>query len=261
MHTTLASHIELQIRIASEFVIRYMPIGLEPEVIYEELIGNEEMAQAFANAAKYLPPVAMSKRMSIIIDDWGMQSVNVKLPPCDKYPTYLWPQQSTNWPMLTRQSRLHRALALPLRVTRDWRMLHETFSRMEAQMPPQALACIMPWIRQLVAEWEAENPRPVMTKPSKMRRELNRDVDAILDGRAPKRFPRLTEQLNTVCLSGKALFSQYRMLTATNTNPSPSMVIVEAPRTLPDWLITHTQDVLEDWAAEQAERATLERKQ
>lgn len=253
MHSALHSFITNKINEASQFVLRHMPIHLETDEVYEDLIGNKEIAQAFANAVKYLAPNGLSKRMFLLFEEWGPIQINVRLQPTDKYPMFLLPQVSTmaaNIP-IPRESKLSQALQLPMRVARDWQMLRYVFSRLSNDVDDaQALACLMPWIRLLIAEMKAD--LPAVNHPSKDRRKIDQEIKAILSERMARKFPRMTEQLNQVCLSGKALFSQYRMLEACSSNPTISPIIIDPANGVPDWVATHMDEVLEDWKAEMA---------
>ena len=253
MHRTLNAHITEAINDASTFVLRHMPVNATTDEIYEDLIGDPQMAEAFANAAKYLPPNSLHKRITIPSEEYGRLSLNVRLTPTDKYPAFLMPQRTIDQKPLTHESRLSQALALPIRVARDWVMLKWAYEKLEANVDDaQALACLLPWMRELVAEWEKAYPTHPSFKPSRDRQAINRDVYAIMNERIPKRFPRVTEQLNSVCLSGKAMFSQYRMLKACSTNLDTAPVSVDVVAfELPVWLLMDMGEVLDDWKEEQ----------
>ena len=253
MHRTLNAHITEAINDASTFVLRHMPVNATTDEIYEDLIGDPQIIEAFANAVKYLPPQHLHRRISIPSEEYGMLSLYVRLTPTDKYPTFLMPPQHTiDQRPLTRESRLSQALALPMRVARDWGMLKWAYDKLEAGVGnTHALACLMPWMRELVAEWEQAHPISTVFKPNRDRQAINRDVQAIMNERIPKQFPRITEQLNSVCLSGKALFSQYRMLKACGTNSDVTSVSVDVTFEPPTWLMLHLVEVLDDWKEEQ----------
>ena len=257
MHGNLFDHIKGSIANANAFVLRHMPLNLTHDEIYEDLVGDPEIAQAFANAAQYLPPSSLSKHMVIETEEWGMLTLSVKLQPTEKYPAFLFPKQSL---FLTRESKLSRALQLSMRVEQEWQMLFYAFNKMQDYVDPSIVAFLFPWIRELIAEWREQNPIMAFIK-SKQRVAIDREVNAILSDRAPRNFPRLTEELNAVCRSGKALFSQYRMLESTHSNAPPSPVLVTSSYSRPVslWLIEHVGDVLADWCKEREERAECER--
>lgn len=252
MHRTLNVHIIEAINDASTFVLRHMPINATTDEIYEGLVDDPQMIAAFANAAKYLPPNGLHKRITIHSEEYGMLSLHVRLTPTDKYPAFLLPQRTTDQIPLTRESRLSQALALPIRVARDWGMLKWAYEKLEANVDDaQALACLLPWMRELVAEWEQAHPISTVFKPNRDRQAINRDVQAVMSERIPKQFPRITEQLNSVCLSGKALFSQYRMLKACSTNLDVTSVSVDVTSEPSTWLVLDMGEVLDDWKEEQ----------
>ena len=254
MHPYLYTAVEESIAEARQFMLRTMPIGLTNDQIYESLLGDAQVAQAFANAARYLPTGGLSRRVTTMTEDYGTLSLNIRLTPTEKYPVFLIPKDI---PVFSRKSDLSRALALPFRVARDWHMLGFAFTRLANDVDDvNALAFIFPWIREIISRWNEEHPGPVLDRrqrPSRVRGLIDKDVKAILSEKTPHRFPRLGEQLNNVCRSGKTLFSQYRMLEASHSGSPPSPVVLESPTaSVPDWLVTHLNEVLDEWKEELA---------
>src|SRR5580765_1683249 len=103
MNVILYKHIRDEIETASSFVLRHMPIGLSTDQIYEDIVGKPEIAQAFAAAAKYLPPNAFNKRITVAAEEWGPLSLTLRLPPSPRYPMYLMASATVYGPVLTRE--------------------------------------------------------------------------------------------------------------------------------------------------------------
>ena len=262
MHTTLFDHINGAMREASTYVLRFMPINLTPAQVYEGLLQDQAMAQAFKAAVKYLTPSSLNRRINVTVGG-AATSLNLRLPSTEQYPFYLMPA-STAATKITPESELGQALAIPLQVARDWESLSWVFNRMTTEVDVRALAVLFPWIVDLVEQWERDNPRPTTmrpVKPSKTRLEVERDIRLIAGGRVPGRFPRLTSDLSTLCKSGRTLFSQYRMIEASYRAGDLSMPFVTVERSvaiMPAWVPEHLDMVLADWREEEMDRIDME---
>ena len=252
MNTTLFDYINGAMLEASTYVLRFMPINLTPAQVYEGLLQDQAMAQAFKAAVKYLTPSSLNRRINVTVGG-AATSLNLRLPSTEQYPFYLMPA-STAATKITPESELGQALAIPLQVARDWESLSWVFSRMATEVEDvRALAVLFPWIVDLVEQWERDNPRPHTmrpTKPSKARLEIEKDIKLITSGRVPGRFPRLTSDLSTLCKSGRTLFSQYRMIEASYRAGDLSMPFATVERSvaiMPAWVPEHLDMVLADW--------------
>jgi hypothetical protein len=137
-------------------------------------------------------------------------------------------------------------------VAREWEMLSYAFERLNSELEPGVLAFLMPWIREPVNEWVDANtyPRDQRYRPSKARMNIDRDIKAILSGRTPSRFPRMTEELNALCLSGRKLFAQFRLLESSYKSGDltmPPITIERGSNLTPLWVQEHLNSVIEEW--------------
>ena len=252
MNTTLYDHVMTEMRTATEFVCRNMPVNIAPELAYEDLLGDSKMAAAFKEAVKYLQPSTLHKRVTVEVGG-RVLAMNLRFPVTEKYPMYLMPA-STAAVALTPESALAQALATPIRVASDWMALTRAFDRMNDNVEPEIMALLFPWMVPLIEKWAEDNPKPYGWNPrarrAKQRTEIDREVVKITRGKVPSSFPTLTSKLNNLFISGRALFAQYRMLEASYRAAdlvTPIITIDRAQSLTPDWVDEHLSMVISDW--------------
>jgi hypothetical protein len=248
MNQHLMSFIDKKLEEASSFVTRYMPIDLSTDAIYEGLVGEPHVAAAFREAVKYLPPSSvLSRRASVKLDGRELM-VSLRLQPTEKYSVFLMPKYEL---VVTRESELGQAMALAIQVSCEWEMLTKTWNSFKALVPDTTiLAFLFPWLREIMLEFHF-GLLDVGVKLKSERLQIEREVKAIHRRAIPKRFPRLSIELNQVCQSGKRLFGQYRMLeAATKDADRAALSIDRASNLAPDWLALHTEEVLAAWQEE-----------
>ena len=252
MHSTLYEHVVAEMKTASDFVCRNMPVNITPEQAYEDLLGSAEMAEAFKNAVKYLAPSPLRSRVMVMVDDKLIQ-MNLRFPVTEKYPMYLMPV-STAAITLAPESKLAEALATPIRVASNWMALSRAFDQMNNHVEPEVIALLFPWVVGLIERWAEDNPRTPGFNPraryAKMRTDIDKEVVKITRGRVPARFPTLTSKLNDLCVSGRTLFSQYRILESSYKLAellTPVITIDRSPTLIPEWVDEHLNMVIADW--------------
>ena len=141
-------------------------------------------------------------------------------------------------------------------------MLLQVFEQLAIHVEARELAFLMPWTRELIQQWMDEYPQPEHSrgKLSKVRiainkdiRDiLNKDIRDILNEKPLARFPLLTSNLNTLCLSGRALFAQYRLLESSykaNELELPPVTIERGSGLVPLWVHEDLDIVTTDWKA------------
>lgn len=255
MHTILKEYVDKQLDEASGFVLKYLPINLTTNQIYESLIEEPHVIKAFAEATQYLPTASMHKRVDAMYGDTNLKLL-LRFQPTEKYNVFLMPKYDLK---INSQSELGKALALPVKLATDWEMLSKVWSRMAGQVGDVGmLALLFPWLQEIFIGFD-----PAKTdkwpKIKSEQEKILREVRKIMAGRVPNRFPRLTARLNEVCRSGRTLLSQYRMLEATFNIESLTSSPVSIERmglSLPEWLNQHMDEVLQDWAEEELERTS-----
>ena len=167
----------------------------------------------------------------------------LRLPPTDVDNTYFIPVEGF---AINPESKLAQALKLPLQVAQQWVTLKEAFDRLSNVTEAAQIAMLMPWLREMV------DPNTAGSIGGQ-KREVNniaKEVKIITQGNVPNKFPRLTSQLNRVCLSGKPLFTQYRLLmdTVNETEGTlPPIVVVRTDNLIPAWFHRHMEEVVDDW--------------
>lgn len=246
MHDNLKQLIRNQIITATDFTCGHMPVDLPEEQIYEDLfggiVGGEIILRAFRAAGRHLQPASLIKRASVVANG-QMIVCNLRLASTDKDNHYFVPIAGF---AITPESKLARALTLPLQVARQWAMLRQAFDRLADVADTMQIAMLMPWLRDMVDERTIEQ----LCLRKIEQRKVERDVKVITCGDVPNRFPRLTSELNKVCLSGKALFTQYRLLTDASNEGKltvPPIAVMQTESLLPKWFVAHMIEVLGDW--------------
>lgn len=249
MNPHLMKYIDKKLDEAANFVIRYMPVDMPTDRIYEDLVGEPHVLAAFREAIKYLPPSSLSRRAVLKLDDLTL-NVSLRFNPTDAYPVFLMPSYDL---AVTQESELGQALGMAIQVTREWEMLIKTWERFKEAVPdPHTLGFLFPWLREIMLEFHI-GLLDVNIKLKAERMKLEREVRAIQRRMPPKHFPRLSIELNRVCQSGKKLFGQYRMLEASTRDNDLSrapLSIDRATNLSPAWLAEHMNECISDWFAE-----------
>ena len=92
--------------------------------------------------------------------------------------------------------------------------------------------------------------RNVRSRATKERNDIQKEVVRILRGRVPTRFPTLTSSLHDLCVSGRALFSQYQMLESSCRQAELAAPIITIERDMalvPEWVNDHLNLMTQDW--------------
>ena len=253
MHSVLRTYITEQMETAASFVLRYMPIHLDSTQIYEGLVRDPKLLDAFSVASQHLPPNNSHKRATVEMDGVLVQ-FNLRLASCDKYPMYLMPKTPF---VITRESELGRALEVPMRVAAQWDALFHVFNRIanavEAPEDVGILMLLFPWLEPMIEEYVRHHPIDRKAGRRSMKREIDRELKVMLSGKTPDRFPALTPELNEICRSGRALMAQYQMLESSLSSGSlvePPLTVVRSPSpSLRPWpgMVTALDEILSDW--------------
>lgn len=256
MDQALLSFIDNKIEEATTFVCKHLPVNLPDNDIYEGLVGEPHVLEAFRNAGRYLPPTNLNKHITLKLGDETL-SVQVRLGPTEKYPVFLMPKYDLT---ITRESDLGQAMALARKVAGEWDTLVYVWERFRFNVPdPHALGFVFPWLREMFLDFDLHN-LPVIPHRRSQREDILREAAKIVQRTTPNHFPRLSPDLNVVCQSGKRLFGQYRMLESaasqTELTKAPLVISRGPDKLVPQWVREHTDEALIDW---QEEREAIER--
>jgi hypothetical protein len=247
MNAYLRRFVQNRIEEAADFVLGHMPIDLPPQQVYQDLFGGiagGEILNKFRAAGEHLVPAVFAKRTSVMMKDM-MLTFMLRLPPTDVDNVYFMPIEGF---FINPESKLAQALKLPLHVAQQWVMLREAFDKLADVTDAKQIAMLMPWLRDMVDTSTAGRIGGQKREVNK----INAEVKIIMQGNVPNRFPRLTSQLNQVCLSGKPLFTQYRLLmdTVNETEGTlPPIAVTRNNTMLPSWFNQHLEEVIGDWNA------------
>lgn len=251
LNEKLRSYITKRLEGAAEYVTRNMPINASTDAIYEGIIGEPHVLEAFRNAVQYLPPAAFERRVNVVYKV-HLLSLRLNLPPTDKYPVFLMPKHDLK---INSESEFGRALALPLKVAVEWEMLKMVWDRLGKNIDNcYALAITFPWLSPLLTGFEIGHLDNVRMMSE--RDEIKRQVNAIHSGKVPSMMPGLTTWVNTVCKSGRELMSQFRMIEAAvriDRNVTPRVQIVNMSALLPVRFPNELNEVVEEWCERQAD--------
>jgi hypothetical protein len=244
MNKHLVNYINVKLDEAATYVIRYMPVDMTTNAIYENLIGEPHVVAAFREAIKYLPPASLNRRTIIKLGTQPL-TVSLRLAPTKEYPVFLMPFYDL---VVTQESELGQALGLAIQVTREWEMLTITWNHFKELVPDAGtLGFLFPWLREILLDFHV-GLLDVNIKLKSDRERLEREVKAIHRRIVPKHFPRMSIELNQVCQSGKRLFGQYRMLEAAAANIDRAPLGIDRASNLaPAWLADHIEEALSDW--------------
>jgi hypothetical protein len=249
MNTHLVKYIDKKLDEAASFVIRYMPVNMTTDRIYEDLVGEPHVVAAFREAVRYLPPSSLNRRTVLKLGEQTLFA-QLRFAPTDAYPVFLMPKYDL---AVTQESELGQALGMAIQVTREWEMLIKTWEKFrEAAPDPHTLGFLFPWLREIMLDFNI-GLLDVNVKLKADREKIEREVRAIHRRFPPKSFPRLSIELNRVCQSGKRLFGQYRMLealTRENDLTRAALSIDRATNLSPAWLHEHMEECISDWFEE-----------
>ena len=251
MHRGLGELVNKRIAEASSFVTQHMPIHLTADEIYEDLVGEPHILEAFRNAMRYLPPTRLSRFTEVQCGEFSVQ-VSLKLEPTDKYPVFLWPKYDLR---ITPESELGQSMLLSIQVLNEWSMLKAAWERLLPAVPDaRVLGFLFPWLREIMLDVDFN----IMESPPRLkseREQIEREVRAIQRRMPPSHFPRLSADLNKVCQSGKRLFGQYRMLEAATKDNlvRPQLRVSSVQNLNPAWLAEHLNEAVADWIDDQLE--------
>ena len=209
MHDALKSFFRSKLTEAADFVTERIEMNISIDDAYEGLISDESILQDFRNAMRHTRPGGRHE----VVDAWyDIREIKlyVRFNSTPKYPTFLM----TGYPRkITHESKLGRALMLPLQVATQWQeleMVTDKFFKMG--LTTQQEVFLLPWIRDLLVEHE---PTFDTYRKNDMTKIL-RDIRIIKDRKSPDIFPTITQRINNIRRNAKQLWGQYRMLNSTD---------------------------------------------
>ena len=263
MNKHLIAYIDTKIEAASRFITNYMPVDIDTDDAYEALLEcstvfseatKDHMVQAFKDAVQYLPPSAQHKRLNINLVKRTITIV-VRLNSTSKWPMFLFPSGGLG---VTHESKLAQLLQTPVRVAMEWehlRFMWDTLHSDNMNLSNQQLAHLMPWIREVLADFDTTQ-LPTEMKQAE-RKLIDREVATIMRDWNVAFYPRLSKALTTLARSGRALFAQYRLLEATyNENTLDRSIITVEPSSslIEEWVHEHMKETIVEWQNDKNER-------
>ena len=229
------------IDVASTFVLNHTGCNMTDEQVYESLIEEPHVLEAFRNAVQYLPKAEFARYVDL---DYAGRTIRVGLRfnPSKNYPVYFIPNYSLR---VTEGSVLYHELALGVRLATEWQTLWYVSHRIMTEVDDAEIASfLLPWMRYLdisvIAEKKAEQ------------RIIDRDIKTIKSRPMPRRFPAMTAGITEICNSGKRLFSQQRMLESgigemAWTGPRAPASVSRSAEMVPEWVKEQMDNIMSDW--------------
>ena len=259
MHDNLKRYIKKRMDEAAGFVVKYMPVGMDTDTIYESIIGEPHVAKAFSEAVQYLPPSITHRRAALFVGD-QLMTVMLKFAPTDKYPVFLLPKYDLH---VTQESELAQSLAMAIEVARDWDLLTKTWEAfVNLGLDAHTMAFLFPWVREITLNPDMMELFYGLRQKAE-REKIEREVRATQRRFAPKNFPKVSVELNRVCQSGKRLFGQYRMLEAAmkaeDLTQAPLSIDKLNLGHLSPWVFEHINEAVEDWREDEHKREEQEK--
>jgi hypothetical protein len=223
MHDALKSFFRGKLTEAADFVTERIDMNISTDDAYEGLISGEDILQDFRNATQHMRPRGRHE----VVDAWyDIREIKlyVRLNSTPKYPTFLM----TGYPRkITHESKLGRALALPLQVATQWQeleMVTDKFFKMG--LTTQQEVFLLPWIRDLLVERE-----PMFDAYRKIDvTRILRDIRIIKDRKSPDSFPAITQRINAIRRNAKQLWGQYHMLNSTDQRDLNANAVISVVR-------------------------------
>lgn len=265
MNKHLVDFINNKIEAASRFITNYMPADIDTDAAYEAMLAcntthayTSEVITAFQAVAKYLPEASQHKRFTLTLND-RPTTVVVRLNPTERWPMFLFPDGEL---VVTPESKLAELMAIPVRVATEWESLRWVWSEFvkdEVELNPYTLAYLMPWIREVLADFDTTR-LPVDTSIQKdvkqaERKAIDKEIATIMRDWNVAFFPRMSKSLSAIARSGQTLFAQYRLLEASYSKLSdPVITVLPTPSLVPAWAREHMDETLQEWENDKRER-------
>jgi hypothetical protein len=223
MHLALKEFFKTKLEGAANFVTERIEVNIPIDDAYEGLINDENILRDFRAAAQHMH---QSSRHSVVGAWYGRQDVKlmVRLNSTPKYPVFLMTGYNCK---VTPESKLGRALALPVQVATQWEELSfitEKFIGMDLEM--KVLAYLLPWMRDLLVE----SNEGFVGYRKREQIQIERDIRMIKDRKTPDNFPVLTQRVNDIRRNAKQLWGQYRMLHSTDQRENGKQSVVSVMR-------------------------------
>ena len=264
MNQHLINHIDSTLERWANFVCAYMPVDIDVDTAYEEMlkcstVNTEGMIAAFREAVKYLAPQGQYKRFSFTLPDGRTANLQARFNPTPKWPTFLIPNQNLT---INPEGKFAALLDTPIRVATEWASLEYIWRELRSPkhgLSDTQLVYLMPWIRECLADFDT-TMLPVET-PAKERKQIDKDHAAIMRDANVPFFPRLSKGLSGVARSGRILISQFRMIEAAYGREqlvhSP-ITVDRAPLLVEPWVREHLDEAMDQWRQDKADRSARE---
>lgn len=233
----------------------------DPIALYRELLDDEHMFRAFAQAGSYLQYKNFNQTEIITPHTREYFMLNIWLRAQTEMPQFLVPMQGFR---PTPESKVMQAIQPAIRMDADWQSTI-TMYNMFCNCDARVVGILFPWVKNIVLDcpWMKDKTSPTRFKSQWM---LERTNDKIIDqvmaqlieGK-PTRFPSLTPAVNNACRLGNQLFAQATIL---KDAPDPEhaemaqVTSVLGDHLLDPILIIEVHDVIKHWQAEQIDHKT-----
>lgn len=245
MQTKIKEAIKNHIDAASTFVLNHMGCSMSDEEVYEELIGEPHVLEAFRNCVQYLPKADFAKYVDVDYDGKTVR-VGLRFNASKRYPVYFLPVYSLR---VTPSSKLYHELKLGVQLATEWQTLWYVTNRILNDVDSAEIASfLLPWMRYL-------DLSSITAEKRGDQRFIDRELKIIKSRPMPHQFPAMTGDITDICNSGKRLFSQMRMLEsgigadAWTTMPRVPIAVGRSAEMVPDWVKQQMDSIVLDWKA------------
>lgn len=262
MNQYLVRHVDGWLDQAANFVCAYMPVDINVDTAYEEMlrcsaINTEAMIAAFQDAVRYLNPQGQFKRFNFTLPDGRRTSLQARFHPTTKWPAFLIPGQNLT---INPESKFAALLDTPIRVATEWIHLEYVWQQLRIEtrnLDSAQLAYLMPWLRECLADFDI-TALPVEVKQAE-RKLIEKEFTTIMRDQNVLFFPRLSRGLTAIARSGRVLISQYRMIEAAYGREQLAHAVISVDRDyglVELWVKEHLLEAMEEWEHDKAERTT-----
>ena len=245
MHIALKEFFRNKLKEAADFVTERIEVNIPVDDAYEGLINDEQVLSAFRAAAQHMHT---SSRHNVVSAWYGKRNVKlmVRLNSTAKYPVFLMTGYNCK---VTPESKLGRALALPIQVATQWEeLVFITDKFIEMDLEAKVLAYLLPWMRDLLVENDEETMLGGYRKRDMM--QIIREIRIIKERKSPDNFPILTQRINDIRRNAKQLWGQYRMLHSTDQREEGKHSVVSVMRDhklVSEMVVGDMQEIAEKW--------------
>lgn len=252
---------------ASDAMLEHFVIELEPEELYAMICSYDtEKLGVFARASGYMAkenylgevtiPVLLKGRTQVVDMKFhvGMES-------CARYHRYFIPQVIRT---ITPESNIYHKIEPAITLAQEWKMTRDMFDQFYPVLNTDAIACTLPWLRDLGKDAVAEINEIAEGSQWKwlqnhgmgwMREKAFVRVKTAINRLAnPSRgsSPALTRRVNEATKLGNKLLTQWRILKKDNDakDRKTFVSIAQDDGLLPTWYKNDMQDILRTWEQE-----------